>query len=50
VPVSRVNLYVSSKNTAILYSTLDEGIDPERGGSISWPLSRLYTFGVNVEF
>lgn len=50
LPISRLNVYVNSKNTAILYSTLEKGLDPERNGSISWPLSRLYTFGVNVEF
>lgn len=50
MPISRLGVYVSSKNTAYLYSKMLKGIDPERDGSISWPLARLYTFGINVDF
>ena len=49
-PISRIGVYISSKNTAYLYSKMMKGIDPERDGSISWPLARFYTFGVNVDF
>lgn len=50
IPISAVNVYVSSKNTATLYSKLEKGLDPERNGSFSWPLARLLTFGLNVDF
>jgi TonB-linked SusC/RagA family outer membrane protein len=50
LPLSGLSVYVSSKNTAVLYSKMMKGLDPERGGSVSWPLARFYTFGVNVDF
>jgi TonB-linked SusC/RagA family outer membrane protein len=50
LPISSINFYLSSKNTAILYSKMAKGVDPERNGSIDWPLSRLFTFGIDVEF
>jgi TonB-dependent starch-binding outer membrane protein SusC len=49
-PISKLSVYISSKNTAYLYSKMLKGIDPERDGSIKWPLARFYTFGLNVEF
>jgi TonB-linked SusC/RagA family outer membrane protein len=49
-PISGLSVYISSKNTAYLYSKMMKGIDPERKGSISWPLARFYTFGMNVDF
>lgn len=48
--ISKFRLYVSSNNPFILYTKLDKGIDPEREGSISWPLARTFIFGINVEF
>jgi len=50
VPLSGLSVYVSSKNTAILYSKMMKGVDPERKGSIKWPIARFYTFGINVDF
>lgn len=50
LPLSGVGVYISSKNTAYLYSKLMKGIDPERDGSLKWPLARFYTFGLNVDF
>ena len=50
MPISAVNVYVSSKNTAVLYSKMERGLDPERNGSFSWPLARLLTFGLDVDF
>ena len=45
-----LRLYVSGKNTAILYSNMYEGMDPEREGSINYPLARLWLFGINASF
>ncbi len=50
LPISALRVYVSSKNTAYLYTKMLKGVDPERNGSISWPIARFYTFGLNVEF
>jgi TonB-linked SusC/RagA family outer membrane protein len=50
VHMSKLRFYFSSNNTWIMYSKLKKGIDPERSGSISWPLARTYVFGLNVEF
>ncbi|MCF8358807.1 MAG: TonB-dependent receptor [Prolixibacteraceae bacterium] len=48
--MSKVRIYFSSNNPLILYTNLDEGIDPENGGSYNWPLARTFIFGINVEF
>ncbi|MDA3817535.1 MAG: TonB-dependent receptor [Prolixibacteraceae bacterium] len=48
--MSKVRIYFSSSNPFILYTNLDEGIDPENGGSYNWPLARTFIFGINVEF
>jgi len=50
LPLSGLSIYVSSKNTAVLYSKMMKGLDPERSGDIDWPLARFYTFGINVDF
>lgn len=49
-PLSNARIYASGRNPFILYSTLAEGLDPERNGSTSWPLSRLWLFGVDLTF
>ncbi|MFK8164059.1 MAG: SusC/RagA family TonB-linked outer membrane protein [Lewinella sp.] len=48
--VQKVRVYVSGKNTAILHSKMFDGLDPERRGSISYPLARLWLFGLEVGF
>ena len=48
--ISKLRLYISSNNPFILYTKLEEGIDPEREGNISWPLARTFIFGINLEF
>lgn len=48
--VQKVRVYVSGKNTAILHTKMFDGLDPERGGSISYPLARLWLFGLEVGF
>ena len=48
VYLNRVRVYASMKNY-ITFSKIDN-YDPERGGSISFPLSKQVVFGVNVEF
>jgi len=48
--ISNLRVYANCKNVAFLYTNVEEGVDPERGGSISWPLSRTYTVGLNLEF
>ncbi len=50
IKISKFRVYFTSSNPFILYSQLEEGIDPERNGSFSWPLSRTFLFGLNVEF
>lgn len=47
---SNLRVYASGKNTAILHSNLFDGIDPERGGSINFPLARLWLVGLNTSF
>ncbi len=49
-PISSLRLYSSARNPFIIHSNLFEGLDPERGGSISWPLARLWLFGLDVAF
>lgn len=50
VNIAKARIYFSSNNPFILHSNLDKGIDPERGGSITWPLARTMIFGLNLEF
>jgi TonB-linked SusC/RagA family outer membrane protein len=50
VNISKARIYFSSNNPFILHTNLDEGIDPENGGSYNWPLARTFIFGINVEF
>ncbi|MBR9919373.1 MAG: TonB-dependent receptor [Bacteroidetes bacterium] len=49
-PFSNIRFYASGRNVAILHSNLFDGLDPERNGSINWPLARLWLFGVDVTF
>ena len=49
-PLTEFRIYASAKNPFILHSELFDGLDPERSGSISWPLARLWVFGVNASF
>ncbi len=46
--LSRLRFYVTLKNHFV-FSELDN-YDPERGGSISYPLTKQTVFGVNLEF
>ncbi len=48
IGLNRLRLYASMKNY-ITFSKVDN-YDPERGGSISFPLTKQMVFGVNVEF
>lgn len=50
LPVRSLRLYGSARNPFILYSELFDGLDPERQGSINWPLARLWLFGLDVSF
>ncbi len=45
---SNLRLYMSTRNPFILYSNLADGLDPERKGSISYPLARVVMFGANL--
>ncbi|MCB0838284.1 MAG: TonB-dependent receptor [Bacteroidetes bacterium] len=47
---STMRLYFSVRNPQILYSNLVKGLDPERGGSISYPLARVFMVGANFTF
>ena len=48
--LNNLEVYGSVKNPFLLYTKLEEGLDPERNGSDNYPLSRLILFGINVEF
>lgn len=48
--ITKARLYVSARNPFILYSSLVKGLDPERNGSTSWPLSRLWLAGLDFSF
>lgn len=48
IGLNRLRVYASMKNY-ITFSKVDN-YDPERGGSISFPLTKQMVFGVNVEF
>ncbi|MBN1951383.1 MAG: TonB-dependent receptor [Bacteroidales bacterium] len=50
INIAKLRIYGTMNNPLILYSKLADGIDPEREGSISWPMSRSFIFGLNVEF
>ncbi|TXK33303.1 TonB-dependent receptor [Pontibacter qinzhouensis] len=47
--ISRLRAYVTAKNYFILYSKIAP-YDPERGGALSFPMTRQMVFGLNVEF
>ncbi len=47
--LSRLRAYVTAKNYFILYSKI-KPYDPERGGALSFPMTRQLVFGLNVEF
>ena len=49
-PFSELRIYASVKNPFIIHSELFDGLDPERGGSINWPLARTWLFGINTSF
>jgi len=49
-PLANLRVYASGRNPAILYSNMFDGLDPERQGSINFPLARLWVFGVNTTF
>ena len=48
VGIERVRAYASLKNY-FTFSDVDD-YDPERGGSISFPLAKQAVFGINLEF
>ncbi|ALJ00096.1 SusC/RagA family TonB-linked outer membrane protein [Rufibacter tibetensis] len=47
--LSRLRAYVTAKNYFVLYSKI-RPYDPERGGALSFPMTRQLVFGLNVEF
>ncbi len=49
-PLSKARLYASGRNPYIIYSAMVDGLDPERNGSTSWPLSRLWLIGMDITF
>jgi hypothetical protein len=48
IGINRIKLYGSLKNF-FTFSKIDN-YDPERGGSVSFPLAKQAVFGVNLEF
>ena len=49
-PLSDFRIYATAQNPFIIHSNLFDGLDPERGGSINWPLARIWLFGINTSF
>lgn len=49
-PLSKARIYASGRNPYIIYSAMVDGLDPERNGSTSWPLSRLWLIGLDATF
>lgn len=49
IRINRIRVYTTMKNWFILYSAIP-GYDTERGGSLAYPLTRQWLFGINVEF
>jgi TonB-linked SusC/RagA family outer membrane protein len=47
--MENATVYCSLKNF-ITINALDDGYDPERGGAISFPLSKQFVLGLNVTF
>ncbi len=47
--IANAKIYCSMKNY-ITFNKLDDDYDPERGGSISFPLAKQVVLGVNVSF
>jgi TonB-linked SusC/RagA family outer membrane protein len=47
--ISNAKVYCSLKNFITL-NRLDDGYDPERGGSINFPLAKQFVLGVNLSF
>lgn len=52
VKISSARLYLSAKNTFVLYSPLyDRGrYDPEKRGSVSWPIPKTFIAGITIDF
>jgi len=46
--ISRLRVYVTGRN--LFVSSKVEDYDPERGGSQTYPMSRLFVGGINLEF
>jgi len=49
-PISKARVYTSARNPYIIYSAMEDGLDPERNGSTNWPLSRLWLIGLDITF
>ena len=47
--IANAKIYCSLKNF-FTFNKLDDDYDPERGGSINFPLSKQFVLGVNVSF
>ena len=48
IPVRNIRLYVTGKN---LYTFAKvDNYDPERGGALSFPMTRLFVTGINIDF
>lgn len=47
--MENATVYCSFKNF-ITINALDDGYDPERGGSVSFPLSKQFVLGLNITF
>lgn len=47
--ISSFRIYTTMKNYFMLYTSID-GYDTERGGGLSYPMTKQWLFGLNVEF
>jgi len=47
--ISRFRIYTTLKNYFLLYNTIP-GYDSERAGDLSYPMTKQWLFGINVDF
>ncbi|WP_234568034.1 SusC/RagA family TonB-linked outer membrane protein [Rhodohalobacter sp. 614A] len=48
IPASRIRFYITGRN--LLTFTKVDNYDPERGGSLTFPMTRLFVGGINIDF
>ena len=49
IRISNLRIYTTLSNYFMLYNNIP-GYDSERGGSLSYPMTKYWLFGVNLDF